>query len=461
MNFMKKYINLYLDDPLIEIPYSKAEDADFINLDSKISSIYHDEGSEIEVENLMQSLATRVEISKKFYKRYTHDWKKYKGAEVASSFQSSLLTLALYISYKKLQKLNASFEMLSKRMNAILKALDVSNESWIDCQSKLYQDINEDFHQLIQKLSFNTINSLNTVSLSFKHDKPQEVPITILYFEGPIARAYLEIFRSLNIKPQKIIEIVSSTDISSKKQIGNWLPRKLRIKYARYSQEYKINFWPRDIQKRNAELQNEIFEELNKKLNISKNSLKSTTAKLDLSDYCDNVETVFISGLKDKKLEEKLNKTFEDNILYTGGGIVPQSLLSIRNTNFIHIHPGYLPDVRGADCALWSSMIFKRASASCFYMSAGIDTGDIIISRWMPELLFNITKPYNDITLYRAVYSFIDPWVRAVVLREVLTANGALKDINTTQQKANEGYTYYFMHEKMKKASLGYLFTNN
>lgn len=457
---MKKYINLYLKNANIEIPNVNDVVQDHINLDSLIGFLYFDIEWSLEKESLIKSLAKKIEISKKFYSEYTLDWKKNKNAKIATNLQNSLLALALYISFKKLQESNAPPELLFTRMNATLKALEISKEVWCNSESILYKDITKDLNSLAEKGPISKNSFMNKISLSIESNNPKEVPITILYSEGPIARAYLEIFKSLNLKPQKIIEMISSVDVSSRKPIGKFLPQKLRVMYARYSQESKINFWPRDIKKRNPDLQSLILNELKDKFNIPYKTLDSTTNKLEIAEYCDNVETIFISDLKDQKLEEKLKTHHEDIILFTGGGIVPSSLLSIVNTRFIHIHPGYLPDVRGADCTLWSSMIFNKTAATCFYMSPGIDTGDIILSRWMPELSFKIDKKYEYITLYRSVYSYIDPWIRALVLREFLENYSTFMIEDTIEQKIDDGNTYYFMHERMKKTALKYFFSN-
>ena len=73
---------------------------------------------------------------------------KKKNAKLASSRQSSLATLILYISFKKLKKNKVNIEILYKRMNAILKAMNVSNESWVSKDSQLYKDIINDFEYL-------------------------------------------------------------------------------------------------------------------------------------------------------------------------------------------------------------------------------------------------------------------------------------------------------------------------
>jgi len=54
-----------------------------------------------------------------------------------------------------------------------------------------------------------------------------EIPLTVLFYEGPIARVYLETIKSLRFRPQKIIELVSVREVAMKKVAGKWLPKPL------------------------------------------------------------------------------------------------------------------------------------------------------------------------------------------------------------------------------------------
>ena len=70
--------------------------------------------------------------------------------------------------------------------------------------------------------------------------------------------------------------------------------------------------------------------------------------------------------MKDQNLFSFINQQNASIYLFTGGGIMPESFFNIKNTQFIHIHPGYLPDIRGADCLLWSTMLAGCPSATSF-----------------------------------------------------------------------------------------------
>ncbi|WP_019216303.1 formyltransferase family protein, partial [Legionella tunisiensis] len=161
-------------------------------------------------------------------------------------------------------------------------------------------------------------------------------------------------------------------------------------------------------------------------------------------------DELLINDLNDPALYDFLINESASAFLFTGGGIVPAKLLEIATHKFIHIHPGYLPDFRGADCTLWSSFLTGQTSASCFYMSPGIDDGDVILAKWLPKpILKEEFKSIETKTQYRFIYSFVDPWVRSFVLRELVSSYTDFLSINAVQQQ-NDGTMYYFMHEKMK-----------
>ena len=49
---------------------------------------------------------------------------------------------------------------------------------------------------------------------------------------------------------------------------------------------------------------------------------------------------------------------------------------------------------------------------------------------------------------------FFDPWVRAVVLRELLSSYNEFENIETVSQDEKDGFTYYFINDKMKSVAL-------
>jgi len=60
--------------------------------------------------------------------------------------------------------------------------------------------------------------------------------------------------------------------------------------------------------------------------------------------------------------------------------------------------------------------------------------------------------------LYRAIYAFFDPWVRAYVLREALEVIEGLKFDQVFRQDDSLSTTYHFMHERIQTVSLNSIF---
>ena len=88
-------------------------------------------------------------------------------------------------------------------------------------------------------------------------------------------------------------------------------------------------------------------------------------------------------------------------------------------------------------------------------MSPGIDIGEIIQPCWLPKLAFESPNQQVDTKmLYRAIYSFLDPWVRSFVLREVLASNHDFMNLKSHPQNEKEGLTYHFMHPKLQAAAI-------
>ena len=145
---------------------------------------------------------------------------------------------------------------------------------------------------------------------------------------------------------------------------------------------------------------------------------------------------------------------------------MPRELFEIPGIRYLHVHPGHLPEIRGADGFLWSLLVREMPGASCFYMNAGLDMGDLIITENLPAPIFklpkNITRP-DDQILYRILFSYCDPLLRADVFVRMIQkiphiSDSTLASLLTSKQKKEEGITYHFMHPLLRKAALQKLF---
>jgi hypothetical protein len=408
---------------------------------------------ELEVIN---QLSRQVNITRRLYSCYDKNWNRSAESLLHEPWRS-LAALHLYRIYLLDREGGVQHSILLKRFNTLLKGLELAEQDWIDPASELRRRIMSDYQELTNVLRTDSFDIDVTVPTTGKHDRTvtDTLPITVLFYEGPIARAYLETIRMAGFRPRRIIQLISSLDLADKRPVGRFLPPLLRQPYAASIQKSKIHYWPGEIAATHPELYLDIASQVEECLEFPVQVIDDACALKQLTEYCDDVEPLLVTGLKDKRLHEHLSSIPPSTILFTGGGIVPASLLGINEHRFIHVHPGYLPNIRGADCVLWSALLTGHTSATSFYMSPSIDAGDIIKPCWLPRVEFDIAIDTYDLkTLYRAIYSFFDPWVRSYVLRETIILHNDFTNISTVEQRESEGTTFHFMHPDIQRSAL-------
>lgn len=288
------------------------------------------------------------------------------------------------------------------------------------------------------------------------------LPITILVYDGPIARMYLARLYQAGFRPAAILLMIFDRHPATGKPVAQWLPLKFRQVYAERNQEISLNYWPRFIHRSRPDLFSIMCNALGK-VYIGADILIGETLKVaHYEKYTDVTERVFLGGLDDEILVSSLQRLEYKTVLFTGGGIIPRKLFDIPGIRYIHVHPGRLPMIRGADGLLWSMLVRGRPGASCFYMDKGLDTGEIILADDVPQINFDISgmpRP-DDQILYRALFSYYDPLLRADFFVKMLlnTKSANLSDLPNYQQREQDGITYHFMNEKLRNEALKKLF---
>jgi hypothetical protein len=285
------------------------------------------------------------------------------------------------------------------------------------------------------------------------------IPITVLADEGPMLRAYLSVMRREGLRPEAILLMVHSRHPTTKSPLGRRLPIPLRRWYCERYQEAAFNFWPRRLSKTDPALVDAVAGQLEEFLERPDELIREMLGRFRYDDYALRVDRVMVGGLRDPSLERAIKSLAPKIVLYTGGGIVPPSLISCSDTRFIHVHAGHLPHVRGADGVLWSTLVRGQPGASCFFMGEALDTGPVLRAQDYPAPTFKITgvRP-DDQTLYRALYSYYDPLLRADLLRQVVQANIDVSNSPTVSQDPSAGVTYNFMHDAVRRKALSQLF---
>jgi len=140
---------------------------------------------------------------------------------------------------------------------------------------------------------------------------------------------------------------------------------------------------------------------------------------------------------------------------------LPPALLATPGLRLLHVHPGHLPEVRGADGLFWSVLLRGRPGMSCFYMAEGIDTGDLVVAEDLDAVAIPLpddARP-DDHALYQMVFSFIDPLLRAEFLAtRVLAAHASPVALPSRPQSAETGETYHFLHPALRRVALAKIF---
>lgn len=261
--------------------------------------------------------------------------------------------------------------------------------------------------------------------------------ISLFLTNTPVGKAYLQLLLHHKMVPSKIVYL-DWTNI--KKSDSFFL--KIYKKLPTYIQlSFFILHFKRILNKN--EFRFNIFTDV------------KTTLKKHKLDYI----SIKCDSINDKNVVKLIREMNEDILIYTSGGIVRKELFN-TGKKVLHIHPGYLPYVRGSNGLLWSILVRDKPGFTCFFMNEGIDTGDIImkkeyinpIIKKQKFLSFFLPRKIDLLFTQFALEYYFDSYHRALLLIDVLSLYIETNDIKSEKQDLDEGKTYY-----MKDMNLGVL----
>jgi len=183
-------------------------------------------------------------------------------------------------------------------------------------------------------------------------------------------------------------------------------------------------------------------------------------SEIDGHAFADEVKSLVAVDYDDPALEAQIVRHADTAFLYTNGGRVPARVLDHPEVRFFHVHPGMVPEVRGSDCLLWSALDRRRVGVSCFYMSPGIDEGDLLGQREFPlpdvSPLRPVLTPDREDMAYRALLFAVDPHYRARVFTDVLEAasGGDLRKCAAIPQTSPRRPPYLWMHPALRRHAM-------
>ncbi|MBI3896314.1 MAG: hypothetical protein HY313_10345 [Acidobacteria bacterium] len=222
------------------------------------------------------------------------------------------------------------------------------------------------------------------------------------------------------------------------------------------------NYWPRQVRRRYPDLVTAVVNGIAEWEANAGELYDEMYGHFAFDQYSDHIEYLLVEGYQDPVLALSLQNHPDKTLLYTGGGIVPRQLLDIRGVRFLHIHPGYLPHVRGADGLLWSTLVRGRPGATAFFLDKGIDAGDVVFAWEVAPLRIAVTsrnRP-DDQTLYRTLFGFVDPVLRMRTLLRLLSDCSDPALFAGRAQDLSVGITYHFMVDELRAVALKKIFAD-
>ena len=252
---------------------------------------------------------------------------------------------------------------------------------------------------------------------------------SLIFDENPISRAYLNLFVIKKIRIKELIYLGEKILIP--------------IKIIQYFKFHRNNFYAiKFLKKKDIDyflIQVEEFFGLDK--NFIRNMYQfNNLYKINTVKYINN------NKINSENLIKHVNSSSSYLFINTGRQILKQLLLTKKD--FLHVHPAYLPLVRGADGSLHSIDRFNHIASSSFFINSEIDKGKIIYKEKKNFLKFKI-KNKNDYSLkdlYNLWFSFVDPLLRASHLNNLLE-NSNIKNINDVKKETSDSKYYTFMNE--------------
>ena len=262
--------------------------------------------------------------------------------------------------------------------------------------------------------------------------------LSLIFFENPIARGYLNILLKKKLFDSSIIYFSKYSNF------------KLYRKYLfKRNNHYPLVFL-KDIKIVKLIEQFEEFFSF-------RNNFVIDMYKYDNIENFPNIKYFNCESINSKSFIENIVKDESKHYLISYQQILKEVFIS--NKNFYHIHPGYLPLIKGADGSLHSILKFNSVGCSFFKMNERIDEGEIInrVKFKFNKFRFDYENFYDWKTLYRIWFSFFDPLLRCYMLDLFLDNRFSLK--NSIKNNKNEKSQYYtFMNSKELELSFKKIF---
>ncbi|BBP43110.1 hypothetical protein [Thiosulfativibrio zosterae] len=401
---------------------------------------------------LIDRLCFLIDVKKIIHKAYSDNDLK-QGDQTLTA--PDLMQICDYLKSASEQKENLDYKIV----NSLLKIQSgeiVWPEKFVfseDVASFLYKALNDlQLPKIKNKSALCNIGSwVNAVSVS-PGQAIKKMDFTFVKWNETLGKAYSFALMSQNILPTSVIKV---------RPTQSWKRRVLGLLPIMFQKFVFIKLKPGLLNTVSVKGSLNIFNEdhcLHKVYGdrlVIKNSM-----------------VVNASNINEHKIVDAMKKGNGSALLFSGGGLVRQNTFEQVNKKFIHMHPGKLPEVRGADGFFWSVLLNGYPSCSAFYQNVGIDTGGVIHEESFELPMFNTLliseleshakSNFYDV-VYRSILDYYDPMMRAITLSDVLekvNAGSSIDDLELRSQKEIEGRNYHFMHPSLRNKLIELILNN-
>ena len=137
----------------------------------------------------------------------------------------------------------------------------------------------------------------------------------------------------------------------------------------------------------------------------------------------------FVSNHNDEDCIDLVNDLNLDFIINAGTPRKLESkILSSSKLGVLNIHPGILPDFRGASCVEWAILQNLQIGNSAHWMNEEYDSGEVIE---IEKYIFDKGSSYEDIRLhvYRSGIILMGKVVKKIISNQPLGENCDLKEV--------------------------------
>ena len=253
--------------------------------------------------------------------------------------------------------------------------------------------------------------------------------LPIIFVENPISRSFINVLIEKNILDTEIIYLNKTFSLG--------FLEKLYFKSRNYYPRYFLN--DNDL--------NYLIDQIEDFFELSRGFIGSIY-KFDNIYKFNNIYKINSNSINSKESMKFFNNHSSSLYLNANHEILRE--IFDTNKSFFHIHPGYLPKVKGADGSLHSIDKFGEIGCSFFEMTKKIDEGKILkrINRNFNKLKLSKLAKYKVKDLYRIWFSFFDPALRAYMYKNLIETNLDMNDKLLFKKYNHEESNYYsFVNE--------------